>query len=92
MPAPTPDTVHLAAAFAAAVLAAAVNSVAGGGTLISFPILVWLGLPSIIANATSTVGIWPGSLGSIWQSGERWPRTPMDSCILKRAMEPLTQR
>jgi uncharacterized membrane protein YfcA len=57
---------HLLAAAAAAFLAGAINSVAGGGTLVSFPTLVWLGLPSIIANATSTVAIWPGSLGSIW--------------------------
>src|SRR2546430_4043394 len=53
-------------AAAAAFLAGGINSVAGGGTLISFPALVWLGLPSITANATSTVAIWPGSLGSIW--------------------------
>ena len=53
-------------AAAAAFLAGAINSVAGGGTLVSFPTLVWLGLPSITANATSTVAIWPGSLGSIW--------------------------
>jgi len=57
---------HLAAAAVAAFLAGAINSVAGGGTLISFPTLIWLGLPSITANATSTVAIWPGSLGSIW--------------------------
>ncbi|HET6439087.1 MAG TPA: sulfite exporter TauE/SafE family protein [Anaeromyxobacter sp.] len=63
---PPADPLHLGAAFLAALLAAAINSVAGGGTLISFPILVWLGLPSIMANATSTVGLWPGSLGSIW--------------------------
>ncbi len=50
----------------AAFLAGGINSVAGGGTLLSFPALVWLGLPSITANATSTVAIWPGSLGSIW--------------------------
>lgn len=50
----------------AAFLAGGINSVAGGGTLISFPTLVWLGLPSITANATSTVAIWPGSLGSMW--------------------------
>jgi uncharacterized membrane protein YfcA len=50
----------------AAFLGGAINSVAGGGTLVSFPTLVWLGLPSIAANATSTVAIWPGSLGSIW--------------------------
>jgi uncharacterized protein len=60
------DLPHLAAACAAAFLAGGINSVAGGGTLISFPTLIWLGLPSITANATSTVAIWPGSLGSIW--------------------------
>lgn len=60
------DPFHLVVAFAAAFLAGAINSVAGGGTLISFPALIWLGLPSVIANATSTVAIWPGSLGSIW--------------------------
>jgi uncharacterized membrane protein YfcA len=60
------DVPHLSAACVAAFLAGAINSVAGGGTLVSFPTLIWLGLPSIGANATSTVGIWPGSLGSIW--------------------------
>ena len=50
----------------AAFLAGAVNSVAGGGTLISFPVLIWLGLNSVTANATSTVAIWPGTMGSIW--------------------------
>ena len=53
-------------AFTAAFLAGAINSVAGGGTLISFPALIWLGLNSITANATSTVAIWPGTVGSIW--------------------------
>lgn len=52
--------------FLAAFVAGAVNSVAGGGTLVSFPSLVWIGLPSTIANATSTVAIWPGSLGAVW--------------------------
>jgi uncharacterized protein len=50
----------------AAFLAGGINSVAGGGTLISFPTLVWLGLAPITANATSAVAIWPGSLGSMW--------------------------
>ena len=53
-------------AFAAAFLAGAINSVAGGGTLLTFPALVWLGLPSVTANATSTVSIWPGSMGAMW--------------------------
>ncbi len=60
------DFWHGAAAFAAAFLAGAINSVAGGGTLVSFPTLIWLGLDSVGANATSTVAIWPGTLGSIW--------------------------
>lgn len=57
---------HIAAACTAAFLAGAINSVAGGGTLISFPTLIWLGLPPVMANTTSTVAIWPGSLGSLW--------------------------
>ena len=53
-------------AFGAAFLAGAINSVAGGGTLVSFPALIWLGLGSVTANATSTVAIWPGTVGSAW--------------------------
>jgi len=34
--------------------------------LVSFPTLVWLGLDSVTANATSTVAIWPGTVGSTW--------------------------
>jgi uncharacterized membrane protein YfcA len=60
------DLFHAAGAFGAAFLAGAINSVAGGGTLLSFPTLVWLGLDSVTANATSTVAIWPGTVGSIW--------------------------
>jgi uncharacterized membrane protein YfcA len=52
--------------FAAAVVAGALNAVAGGGTLVTFPTLVWLGVPSIEANATNAVALWPGSLGSAW--------------------------
>ncbi len=59
------DLLHASAAFLAAFLAGAINSVAGGGTLISFPMLIWLGLPSVTANATSTVAIWPGTLGGL---------------------------
>jgi len=41
-----------------------VNSVAGGGTLLTFPTLLWLGMDPKVANATSTVALWPGSLGA----------------------------
>jgi hypothetical protein len=60
------DLLHGSSAFASAFAAGAINSVAGGGTLLTFPTLVWLGLNSVAANATSTVAIWPGSLGSMW--------------------------
>ena len=60
------DLPHAAVAFGAAFLAGAINSVAGGGTLVSFPALIWLGLDSVTANATSTVAIWPGTVGSAW--------------------------
>ena len=62
----TLDLPHAALAFGAAFLAGAINSVAGGGTLVSFPALIWLGLNSVTANATSTVAIWPGTVGSAW--------------------------
>jgi uncharacterized membrane protein YfcA len=61
-----PSLPHLLFAMLAAFFAGAINSVAGGGTLVSFPALLALGLPSIAANATSTVAIWPGSMGSMW--------------------------
>jgi len=60
------DLSHAAIAFASAFAAGMINSVAGGGTLVSFPTLIWLGLPSVAANATSTVAIWPGVLGGMW--------------------------
>ena len=76
------DAVHLLGAFIAAFLAGAINSVAGGGTMISFPVLVALGLPPIIANATNTVGIWPGALGSIWGFRKELARVPRQILLL----------
>ncbi len=46
--------------------AGALNAVAGGGTFISFPALVWLGIPPIMANATATLTAIPGYAGSAW--------------------------
>lgn len=46
----------------AAFVAGAMNAIAGGGTLVSFPTLLWLGRPPILANATNTVALLPGSL------------------------------
>ena len=50
--------------FFAAVIAGAMNSVAGGGTLVSFPALVAFGVPTILANATNAASLWPGSFSS----------------------------
>lgn len=57
---------HLLALFVAAFVAGMINSIAGGGTLITFPILLWTGLDAKMANATSTVALWPGLLGGLW--------------------------
>lgn len=51
--------------FASAVAGGAINSVAGGGSFFTFPALVFTGMPSIAANATSTMAVWPGSLASV---------------------------
>jgi uncharacterized protein len=51
--------------FAAAFGAGVVNAIAGGGTLLTFPVLIWLGLDPKVANATSTVALWPGLLGGL---------------------------
>ena len=48
------------AAFGAGVL----NAIAGGGTFLTFPALVWTGVPPIAANATSALAVCPGYLGS----------------------------
>jgi uncharacterized membrane protein YfcA len=51
---------------AAALGAGLMNSVAGGGSFLTFPALVFTGVPSIVANATSTVALFPGVLASAW--------------------------
>ena len=52
--------------FGAAMLAGAINSVAGGGTLLTFPALILAVQLENVANATSTVALWPGQLSSLW--------------------------
>lgn len=52
--------------FFAAFFAGAINSVAGGGTLLTFPTLLSIGIPPIAANATSTVALVPGSFAAFW--------------------------
>ncbi len=58
--------IQLVALVAAAFAAGAVNSIAGGGTLLTFPALLAAGVSPLAANATSTVALVPGSLGAFW--------------------------
>lgn len=55
---------HPVLLFFAAFAAGAINSVAGGGSFISFPVLIFTGVPPIDANATNTAALWPGTLAS----------------------------
>ena len=48
----------------AAVGAGAVNALAGGGTLISFPVLVAVGVPPVAANVTNAIALCPGYFGA----------------------------
>jgi hypothetical protein len=60
--------------FIAAALAGVLNSVAGGGTFISFPALIFTRVPPIQANATSTVALWPGIVASVGAYRKRFPK------------------
>ena len=56
---------HATILFFAALVAGAINSVAGGGSFISFPALLFVGIPPVNANASNTVALWPGQVASI---------------------------
>lgn len=51
---------------AASFIAGVMNAMAGGGSFISFPAMIAIGVPPIQANATNTVALWPGQLTSVW--------------------------
>jgi len=51
---------------AAALAAGLINAIAGGGSFFTFPALIFAGVPSIVANASSTVALFPGILASAW--------------------------
>ncbi|WP_291159860.1 sulfite exporter TauE/SafE family protein [Gemmatimonas sp. UBA7669] len=73
-----PSVSQLTAIAAVSAVSGMVNSIAGGGTLLTFPALLGLGVPPVAANATSTVALWPGSLASMLgyrrelAGAERW--------------------
>ncbi len=57
----------LVVVFLAGVVGGGLNAVAGGGTFVTFPALTLVaGVPAVRANATSTVGLWPGAAASVF--------------------------
>src|SRR6202011_4774207 len=68
----------------ASFLAGALNAMAGGGSFLSFPALLGVGVPPIQANATNTVALWPGQLTSIagyWEDLKHNLRLLIPLCI-----------
>ncbi len=72
---------------AAGAVAGIVNAIAGGGSLISFPALVLVGLPPITANATNSLALWPGYLSSVpaLRSWLGQPRALIVPCVVSIA-------
>jgi len=52
--------------FFAATAAGFINAIAGGGTLVSFPTLLAIGISPVVANVTNTVALVPGTVGGMW--------------------------
>ena len=57
---------QLGALVASSFGAGAMNAMAGGGTILTYPTLLFLGESAIVANATSTIALWPGAAASMW--------------------------
>src|SRR4051812_26487600 len=83
----SPTTLRLALVVIASAVGGAINAMAGGGTLLTFPALVGLGIPPLTANATSTVALWPASVSSMW--GYREPLRGARSWVVGFALPSL---
>ncbi len=70
-----PEAGVLFLAALSAALGAAINSVAGGGTLVTFPMIVALGVDPLVANATSRLSLLTGALGGVWGYRAQLQRT-----------------
>ena len=63
---PVPSPLELAAVVAAATVSGAVNVVAGGGSFLTLSLLLLIGVPAPVANATNRVGVLTQSLAGLW--------------------------
>lgn len=68
------DPYQIALLLAASLVVGAINAVAGGGSLISFPVLLGFGYDAKTANVTNTVGLWPGYVGASYGYRNELPR------------------
>jgi uncharacterized membrane protein YfcA len=85
--------IHLLLLIAAAFAAGAINSVAGGGSFLTFPSLVFSGVAPVVANASNTVALVPGTLASVFayrqdvqRSGEKNLRLWFVVCVIGGAL------
>jgi hypothetical protein len=60
------DMNHFFQLFCAGLLAGTMNALAGGGSFVTLPALIAAGVPSVSANASSTVALFPGGMASVW--------------------------
>src|SRR5690606_24952535 len=72
----------------AGLAAGTINAVVGSGSLITFPTLLWVGLPPVVANVSNTVGLVPGSMSGAW--GYRRELSGQRSRLIRLASATLT--
>jgi uncharacterized protein len=66
--------------FVAGIAGGAINAVAGGATLLTFPAMVAVGLPAVVANASSSLALTPGHALGVWSDRSKLPK--IDSVLL----------
>ena len=66
---------EILALFSSALAAGVINAVAGGGTLLTFPALLFTGVGSVVANATSSFALTMGTAGSLFGFRNQWAST-----------------
>jgi uncharacterized membrane protein YfcA len=76
------DTAAVPIVAVAGLLSGTVNSVAGGGSLLLFPALLGIGLPTQAANVTNSVANWPGFAGQVYGFAEDLERQPRKRLVL----------
>lgn len=67
--------------FASAIVAGIINSVAGGGSFVSFPALLLTGVPPIQANATNTLALIPGAIASAGAYRREYAKEPWQTIV-----------